>query len=111
VATVKSLAVKGEYFYRLKRSDWRGSAYFPGTYDSVPVAIAAPDTFGGFCTIQFFDKFGRETRCIGATLGVESTSVTTEPDSEAGSEAESESQEEPESEKDRARTRGNRRTF
>lgn len=99
MATVKSLAVKGEYFYRLKRSDWRGSAYFPGTYDSVPVAIAAPDTFGGFCTIQFFDKFGRETRCIGVTLGVESTPVTTEPDSEAGSEAESESQEEPEAEK------------
>jgi hypothetical protein len=64
----------------------------------VPVTITAPDTFGGFCTIQFFDKFGRETRCIGATLGVESTSVTTVPDSEAGREAKSESQDEPESE-------------
>ena len=59
--------------YRLKRSDWRGIVYFPGSYESVPVTVQPPSNFGGRCTILFFDKYGRETRVLTDTVVAENS--------------------------------------
>lgn len=61
---IQSLAVKGEHFYRMRRDDWRGHIYFPGVYETAPISVPPPRNFGGFCKIEFFDKYGRETRTI-----------------------------------------------
>lgn len=70
---IESLALKKEVTYRLKRSDWRGIVYFPGSYESVPVTVRPPSNFGGRCTILFFDKYGRETRILNDTVVAENS--------------------------------------
>ena len=70
---IEILALKKEVTYRLKRSDWRGIVYFPGSYESVPVTVRPPSNFGGRCTILFFDKYGRETRVLTDTVVAENS--------------------------------------
>ena len=70
---IEILALKKEVTYRLKRSDWRGIVYFPGSYESVPVTVRPPSNFGGRCTILFFDKYGRETRVLNDTVVAENS--------------------------------------
>ena len=84
---IESLALKKEVTYQLKRSDWRGIVYFPGSYESVPVTVRPPSNFGGRCTILFFDKYGRETRVLNDTVVAENskTVVAENSKSEAAS--------------------------
>ena len=74
-ATISSLALKADVYFRLKMSDWRGDAWFPSLYETASISTPVPRTFTGFCTIQFFDKFGRETRSVVARLEASKSSA------------------------------------
>ena len=65
---IESLATKGEQFFRAKRSDYRGTSWFPSAYETAPITQPLPSNFFGFCSIQYFDKYGRETRSFGTTI-------------------------------------------
>ena len=65
---IESLATKGEQSFRAKRSDYRGTSWFPSAYETAPITQPLPSNFFGFCSIQYFDKYGRETRSFGTTI-------------------------------------------
>ncbi len=68
ILKLTSLAMKGEVTYRVTRTDYRGRISFPSAVDTAPISLSLPQNLFGRCSIQFFDKCGRETRTISATL-------------------------------------------
>ncbi len=68
ILKLASLAMKGEVTYRVTRTDYRGRISFPSAVDTAPISLSLPQNLFGRCSIQFFDKCGRETRTISVTL-------------------------------------------
>lgn len=68
ILKLTSLAMKGEVTYRVTRTDYRGRISFPSAVDTAPISMSLPQNLFGRCSIQFFDKCGRETRTISVTL-------------------------------------------
>lgn len=91
---IESLATKGEQFFRAKRSDYRGTSWFPSAYETAPITQPLPSNFFGFCSIQYFDKYGRETRSFGTTIeSVRRTGAPAPPKQLDGAVMEAESRE------------------
>ena len=81
LATLKmaTLAVKGEHAYRITRIDFRGRVSYPSALETAPISQPLPINLSGRCSIQFFDKYGRETRTISVTLDSSPGRIATTP--------------------------------